>query len=107
MPDRDGRQPCVFGLAKELTRPLTQFFDRGPTGGVMAGIHGGQQANIFLRIPTGKALDGALAADHAPCLAILVNEPREGLPRIPTHLFQIAADKPFVGLRESQVLKPE
>ena len=73
----------------------------------MAGIHGGQQANIFLPIPPGKSLDGALAADHASGLAILVNEPRELLPRIPTHLLQIAADETFVGFREGQVLKPD
>ena len=70
-------------------------------------IHGSQQTDIFCRIPMNKALYRPLTARHAPRLAILVNEPRELLPGIPAHLFQIAADEPFVGLRESEVLKPE
>ena len=107
MTDRDGREALIFGLAKELPRPLTQFFDCGATGSVMAGIHGGEQANILCGIPTGKALDGARAGEHAPCLTILVNETREVPARIPADLFQITTDESFVGLREGQVLKRE
>ena len=105
MTDRAGRQPCVRGLPKQLTGPLTQLLDRWATGRIMAFIHHGQQANIFLRIATGKALDRALTTGEAPCLPILVNQSRELLAGIPTDFPQIAADEPFLRLGESQVLK--
>lgn len=106
MADRDGSQPGVFGFAKELPRSLTQLLDCGPTGGVMTGIHGGEQTTIFLRLPTSKALHRPLATRHAPGLAILVNQPRELVPGIAAHLLQIADDNAFLGFREGSILNP-
>lgn len=105
MADGDGRQTLILGLAKELTGPLTEFLDGGPTGGVMAFIHGGQHANILRSVPASKALHGALAARHPSRLAILLNQARELLPRLPADLQQIANDQAFMGLGEGQILK--
>lgn len=105
MADGDGCQPLILRLAKELTGPLTELLDRGAAGRIVAGIHGGQQADILVGIPTGKALHGALAARHPSRLAILLNQARELLSRIPADLHQIANDQPFMGLGEGQILK--
>ena len=77
MADGDGREPLILRLAKELTGPLTEFLDCRATGRVVAGIHGGEQADILVGIPTGKALDRPLTASDPSRLAIVLNQPRE------------------------------
>ncbi len=46
----DRRQRSVFRLAKDLTGPLTELLDRRATGGGVALIHRGQQADIFFGV---------------------------------------------------------
>ena len=71
----------------------------------MAGIQGGEQADLLCGRPTSQAVDRPLAASEPSRLAIVLNQPRERLAGRPTHLLQIAADEALVRRRESQVLK--
>jgi hypothetical protein len=71
----------------------------------VAGIHGGLQADILFGIPASNALHRLLPAGHVPGLAILVKQPREWLPGIPTDLQPIAKDQAVMGSGEGPILK--
>ena len=87
-----------------MRRRSPQTADRPAWGGV-AGIHGGQHADILFGIPANNALHRPLLAGHVPGLAILVKQPREWLPGIPADLQPIAKDQAGMGLGEGQRLK--
>ena len=102
MADGDGCKTLIPSLAKELTNPLTEFFERGSTGGCRGGYPWRSASGYPLRY---TGLHRPLPAGHVPGLAILVKRPREWLPGIPTDLQPIAKDQAVMGLGEGPILK--
>ena len=74
---------------------LAKLFGGGSAEGVMPLIKRGQQANIFSRIQTIKALIGALLPFDLAGVTVLLNQAGDLLPRITGNFNQKAHDDAF------------
>ena len=75
-----GRQPLVLCLFENGMSALAKLFSSGSAEGVMPLIKRGQQANIFSRIHTLKALIGALLPFNLAGVTVLLNQACDLLP---------------------------